>query len=61
MSRTPGIEPPKNLLKKTLIFLLVLFVIWIIGAIYVLTPRPLTNDTYGYSAQALVIQHFSCL
>lgn len=41
-------EPPKNILRKTVIFLLVLLVIWIIGAIYVLTPRPFTDDPEVY-------------
>lgn len=61
MTRTPGIEPPNNILKKTLIFLVILLIVWIIGVIYVLTPRPLTNDTYGQSPLAILSQQVSII
>lgn len=57
MNKPPEIEPPKNILRKTLIFLMILLAIWVIGAIYVLTPRPLTNDPESHSAPIAFSQH----
>ena len=48
MTIPPEIEPLKNILRKTIIFFLVLLVIWIVGAIYTLTPRPFTDDPADY-------------
>lgn len=50
MNPPPQPEPPKNVLRNLLILLIALLVAWIIGAMYVMAPRPFTDDTEEYSA-----------
>ena len=50
MIRNTEPELPKNILRNTLIFLVILLVIGVSVAAYALKPRPFTNDPAEYSS-----------
>lgn len=50
MTDPPQPQPPKNVLRNLVILLVILLVVWVVGAMYVMAPRPFTDDPEEYGA-----------